>query len=142
MPRLIRRPYFLGRAWFVPRDAVWVGRGSKWANPFRAFRWSKVRASTPLGAVTVRVRPPTVSDTVEWFRDFITCGVRSGRLVVRNREVSPQTVREELAGKDLVCSCRYGGALGGFPYGCHGDYLLDLAAGAVSESVRLTLARR
>lgn len=74
----------------IPDDAVYVGRPSKWGNPFK------------IGVHGDR------EQCVELFRE----------------EVSLDThylhqVRDELAGKDLVCWCA--------PLACHAEVLLELA---------------
>lgn len=73
-----------------PDDAVYVGRPTMWGNPFRISREvSRQRA-------------------VEMYREYI-----AGHPEVQKR------IREELAGKDLICWCA--------PLACHADVLLEIA---------------
>ena len=72
----------------VPDDAVYIGRPSRWGNPYTMVTFTREEA-------------------IEKFRHYI-----------RNRH---EEIREELAGKDLVCWCT--------PLPCHGDVLLEIANG-------------
>jgi hypothetical protein len=90
-----------------PKDAVYVGRPSKWGNPFKV--------SDPL-------LPHGLSKSEK--RDMVIQEYR--KLILR--ECSPvfgftaptvEDVRKELKGKDLVCWCS--------PLPCHADVLLELA---------------
>jgi len=74
----------------IPADAIYIGRPSKWGNPFQ---------------ITERSNRECV---VNLFR----------QLVESNDEFKLQ-IKNELAGKDLVCFCA--------PKMCHGDVLLEIA---------------
>ena len=60
----------------APPDAVYVGRPTKWGNPFSVARWGRDQAIAKYRA---------------WLQDRIWAG---------NRDP------EELRGKDLVCWCK------------------------------------
>jgi len=104
-PKRIQRRRTKG--WRMPEDAVYVGRPSRWGNPFRgpqavgSFRafvtkegeWWPVPLPWPRGKI-----PAFESTTVE-------------------------DVRRELAGKDLACWCPLDAP-------CHADVLLQIANGA------------
>ncbi len=93
------------RGWKMPPNTVYVGRPSKWGNPFRIGMW----------------RGYTAADAVADFRRFI-----DREPVVRSCENTfgkPPT-RDEIAtalrGKNLACWCA-------LDQPCHADVLLDLA---------------
>lgn len=60
----------------VPKDAIYVGRPSKWGNPFKI----------------TKERPRM--ETIEQYREYITYQIRVGKLDI-----------DELTGRDLVCWC-------------------------------------
>lgn len=74
----------------IPTDAVYIGRGTKWGNPF---------------IVGVHGGRKTC---LELYRQYLA-----------HDPVLIEAVKRELAGKDLVCSCK--------PKECHGDILLQIA---------------
>ncbi len=83
----------------VPSDAVYVGRPTKWGNPF-----------THLGSKYAAQKVETRDEAVDLYRHWIY--------------ESPQdwlhtAARLELRGKDLVCWCA--------PKSCHADVLLEIA---------------
>lgn len=81
----------------VPPDAIYVGRPTKWGNPF-----SHVASSHPV--MLVQDREEAISMYRGWLDDH------------------PELVhaaRQELKGKDLVCWCA--------PRACHADVLLEIA---------------
>jgi len=88
----------------IPPDAVYVGRPSKWGNPFQIGR------------------DGTREEVIEKFRVYV-----EGRLAAKwNQDGHPSlrgiNTKEdlgELRGKDLVCWCA--------PLPCHADVLLEMA---------------
>ena len=82
----------------APKDAVYIGRPSKWGNP---FSWLP---NTP-EQFKVKDREEAVRAYEYW--------------IINNFHAPLQSVHE-LIGKDLVCWCK--------PLSCHGDVLLRLAA--------------
>jgi len=82
-----------------PENAVYVGRPSPWGNPYSHLSGVK-------GTILVLSR----EDAIEARRLFLC---ESPSLVAK--------IRQELAGKDLVCWCA--------PFACHADTLLRVAAG-------------
>lgn len=95
-PKRIQRHRTKG--WSAPRDAVYVGRGTRWGNPF------KIGEPGPDGA------PMTRADVVTaYYLSWVAA--------------SPETVAAmvtALRGRDLLCWCRPDQA-------CHADVLLRLA---------------
>lgn len=82
----------------IPPDAVYVGRPSKWGNPFKIG--SKLNKA---GLVCTREL------SIELYRARLETMVAMGH---------PMPL-EELRGKDLVCWCA--------PLPCHADVLMELA---------------
>lgn len=95
-PKRVQRQRTKG--WRAPRGAVYVGRGTRWGNPF------KIGERGPNGA------PMT--------RDEVVTAYILGWV-----DVSPETftaMQAALRGRDLMCWCRLDQA-------CHADALLELA---------------
>lgn len=105
-PKRIQRKRTKG--WRMPEGAVYVGRPTKWGNPFVVGQtWT-----APNGAQIVIADPAAAV----------------GMFASHAHTWSPQKVQEvraELAGKDLVCWC--------YPiHACHADVLLEIANGGAS----------
>lgn len=81
----------------APPDAVYIGRGSPWGNPFSHIVNSK--AST------------IVSDRNAACDAFEEWAVSNPNFI--------HDIKTELTGKHLVCFCK--------PKRCHGDFLLRIA---------------
>lgn len=127
MPERIQRKRTKG--WRLPEDAVYVGRPSKWGNPFRVgerirntsddYRWPYIAESVPGGA-----------------RGFISLACTTNELAVQLFtnwliEYPPLMVSlDELAGYDLACWCPLPEP--GEPDICHAAILLDLANGGTT----------
>jgi hypothetical protein len=101
-PKRIQRKRTKG--WRMPEGAVYVGRGSKWGNPYPVGKglW------TPTGWVA----EASHEDAVASFTDDIRWGACD--------VPEPEEIRAELAGKDLACWCP-------LDQPCHADVLLELA---------------
>lgn len=104
-PKRIQRKRTKG--WTMPEGAVYVGRPTRWGNPWRegSTNWTvgPNREIDRSGKVLTR------ADAVESFRNSMA--------------TDPEMVaaiRRELAGKDLACWCPLGQT-------CHVDVLLELA---------------
>lgn len=82
----------------APPDAVYVGRPTKWGNPFSHQHGT-------LAEFEVKTREEAVANYEEWLR--------------RERPDLIYNARIELKGKDLVCWCA--------PKACHADILLRIA---------------
>lgn len=95
-------PEVLNKAWnLIPSTAVYIGRPSKWGNPFSHKDGTKAKFK-------VLSRDEAVEKHKEWIDAFLA------------RDVDAiERLKKELKGKDLVCWCK--------PQRCHGDYLLKLA---------------
>lgn len=99
MPQRIQRKRTKG--WRAPEDTIYVGRGSRWGNPWRVDDGMSAR-----GAV--------------WrYRDAVTGSLRG----VWPAAPTIDQIRTELAGHDLMCWCP-------LDKPCHADILLELANGS------------
>lgn len=127
------------KGWRAPAGAVYVGRGTRWGNPFAvgaryvsrtAFHDAPfpVASDKPLGTVEHPAWSPWPAWTevvaevrdrqhaVELFRDH----------AAYNNDVwDPDEIRTELAGRDLMCWCPLPAA--GEPDHCHAAVLLEIA---------------
>lgn len=105
-PRRIQRQRTKG--WRAPEGAVYVGRGTKWGNPW------KVSPMQPH------------ADAVAYFRNALDhqwAGVWDNPDHENwTRLPSHDEIRAELAGKDLMCWCPLDSP-------CHADVLLEIASG-------------
>lgn len=99
------------KGWRMPAGAVNVCRPCDWGNPFRVGDLVGIEAPSvwSKGAMFHYEPVITAEIAVLLFRIWVT-----GRL--------EEQIREELAGKDLVCWCAPGQP-------CHADVLLEIANG-------------
>ena len=97
----------------MPPDTVYVGRPSKWGNP-----WSPANHSiiTMNGGTVVASRPGTLAECVVAYEEDI----RSGSFGYKTADI-----RLALRGKNLACWCR-------LDQPCHADVLLRIASGVLS----------
>ena len=98
-PQRIQRQRTKG--WRMPEGAVYVGRPTKWGNPWRAGDFRHLTGP----------KAGQLMDAAD--------AVASYRRVVK-LSVIPEMARAELAGKDLACWCPLSSP-------CHADVLLELA---------------
>ena len=84
----------------IPSDAIYVGRPSKWGNPFKMND-----PLLPAGLSREGKRKAVIAEYK--------------RYILRDKDLIAQLV--ELRGKDLVCWCA--------PLPCHANILLELANG-------------
>lgn len=106
MPERIQRQRTKG--WRMPAGAVYVGRPSKWGNPYRIA--SAIEHGFATGKTARHV-------CVEMFRETPE---------LEMRYPTRAEIRGELRGKDLACWCPLVDADGN-PVPCHGDVLLEWA---------------
>ena len=83
-----------------PPNAVYIGRGSDWGNPYSHLPSGSSKYKT--------IHVPTREDAVTAFK----------ALCDKHPELRKE-IKERLRGKDLVCYCA--------PLACHGDVLLAIA---------------
>jgi hypothetical protein len=107
----------------MSEGAVYVGRPSRWGNPFLL---SPVLRSFP--SLTVEQAAQFVVNDFRFLAERGRASVPSPTLsspAVMVTYPSPAELRHELAGKDLVCWCP-------LDEPCHADVLLQIANGASS----------
>jgi Domain of unknown function (DUF4326) len=101
---LVKRPRRLQRHAKLPAGAVYVGPGSKWANPIRRLDVESL-VSSEADIAEACERGGWKAGAVQLYRDY---------LLEENLDPS------ELLGKDLVCTCKLSDP-------CHADVLIELA---------------
>ncbi|MDI9901323.1 DUF4326 domain-containing protein [Rhodococcus sp. IEGM 1409] len=134
-PKRIQRKRTKG--WKMPENAVYVGRPTKWGNPFRVVKssccptWDVVDDNGSAYVVdhawahANQWKDLRLPGALNWARSE---AVRLYRLDITELLVSPPLIAmapKELAGKDLACWCPLDSP-------CHVDVLLELANGAAS----------
>ena len=97
MPCRIQRKRSKG--WRMPENTIYVGRGSKWGNPFRV---GHVGVKNNRDAVRLFYR---IIDRPEHHKFFV---------------FTTERIRLDLRGKNLACWCKDGEP-------CHADVLLKIA---------------
>ncbi len=102
MPRVLNK-----RTDEIPSDAVYVGRPSKWGNPFKIND-----PLLPYGLSKEAKRDMVIQE----YRKLILCECAP---VFGFTAPTLEEIQKELKGKDLVCWCS--------PLPCHADILLELA---------------
>lgn len=83
-----------------PKDAVYVGRPSKWGNPYTHLS----------GETKAQFKVDTREQAIEAYKAWLA--------LEHFPEIRAEIVRE-LGGKDLACWCA--------PQPCHADFLLEIA---------------
>ena len=101
MPKRLQRSRAKG--WRMPVDAVYVGRPTKWGNPFRI------------------ALPADRAAAVEKYRRWLAGESGLGPPAAEGRRIAESV--GALRGKDLVCWCP-------LDQPCHADVLIELANGA------------
>lgn len=109
MPARIQRRRTKG--WRMPDGAVYVGRGTKWGNP-----WKPVELSPGRWAAECNGQRNGRFSTREQALAWCVVGYRA----FGPSDITPDEVRRELAGRDLACWCP-------LDQPCHADVLLELA---------------
>ena len=95
----------------IPPDAIYVGRPSKWGNPFR------IGEKHPADGHRI-----DRDEALELYRNALP-------LMFQARRDDGTIILDlnELRGKDLVCWCHTWNGEGKNPHYCHADILLELA---------------
>ncbi len=97
-PKRIQRKRI--KDWRMPPNTVYVGRGSKWGNPF-------VPGEPPFSYGGIKI--VTIKGALRAYRSYV-----KDRLYFNRKYIN------ELRGKNLACWCR-------LDQPCHADYLLKIA---------------
>lgn len=93
------------KGWRMPEGAVYVGRGSKWGNPYPTGSMQMAEGDTWVVL--------NAEGSVALYREHLNARPWG-------RQPLGATARTELAGKDLACWCPLNKP-------CHADVLLELA---------------
>lgn len=100
---------------------VYVGRPTKWGNPFRAEGCAVVDCAT--GGILYRRPSPSEAraSAVRLYRAYLdNDGTQPGAIRDEGGAMLKALARDELRGKNLACWCKLGEP-------CHADVLLELA---------------
>lgn len=119
MAERIQRKHTKG--WRMPEGAIYVGRPSKWGNPF----YIGGKAHVYMLGCWFQEDVPDAATATHMFEDWLTQQVnsrREGDWYRNNLRVSLSS--GELRGKDLACWCR-------LDQPCHADVLLKFADGGL-----------
>jgi len=88
---------------------VYIGRGSKWGNPFTHIKDRNTKAEYIVS---------TREESIERFREYIYHKIQTGEISVEELY--------ELQGKRLGCFCK--------PKSCHGDILVEIIQAIIEMS--------
>lgn len=106
------------KGWRMPEGAVYVGRGSKWGNPYApgytcCFGGAMMLEGSDhweaCAAPRMRERCPDQATAVAWFRELLL-----------SKPYMPARARHFLRGRNLACWCPP-------EQPCHADVLLEIA---------------
>lgn len=114
-PRRIQRSRAKG--WRAPDRAIYVGRGSRWGNPYKVTQCGPTHAVLdPDGGVIYGSRSEADARRVaaDWYRAWFS-----------SQPDLPAAARRQLAGRDLMCWCPLPEP--GDPDHCHAAVLLQIA---------------
>ncbi len=121
-PQRIQRQRTKG--WRLTAGAVYVGRPSRWANPFRARQTSFAEVSAAMGTVAADLLDPwsvyrggrrlDVNAPTQTVAAAVAVLLHREHVITSGIDLTP------LRGHDLVCWCP-------LDQPCHADVLLDLA---------------
>jgi hypothetical protein len=124
MPKRIQRRRTKG--WRMPEGAVYVGRPTKWGNPWRIvpvrdhwFPWGDA-------ADVIHEKTDSSIGRFERITRVLGTGAPYWACHAYRRDLTEElraAARRELAGRDLACWCP-------LDQPCHADVLLELANGA------------
>lgn len=115
MPKRIQRKRTKG--WKMPDGAVYVGRGTRWGNPFRAVAGARYSDLWDGDQFLGQSTDPEWAQREAVERFSLHVGPMG------NHEFNAETLaalRRELGGRDLACWC-------GPDRPCHADVLLEMA---------------
>lgn len=124
------------KGWKMPENTVYVGRGTRWGNPFMIVKYSngkwaikcdnddnQVKLLTKLCHATYDTREEAAKDAVRCYSHWLLPYTHEGNL---DEFLQSQAVLEDallsLKNKNLSCWCKKEET-------CHADFLLKLVAG-------------
>lgn len=105
------------RGWRMPQNTIYVGRPTRWGNPWRVDQPEHDHSVSPLQDSKL-----SAASAVRLYREWIEVRdwqhKRNGR--THGREPYTLLIRELLRGKNLACWCP-------LDQPCHADVLLEIA---------------
>lgn len=119
MPERIQRRR--DRPGSMPPGTIYVGRPTKWGNPFVAG--SEASRRLPFAGVIETIPIPTRAHAVALYRDWI---LNPHSVYITGRRPLRAAATAELRGHDLACWCPLVDE-NGQRVPCHADVLLELA---------------
>lgn len=108
-PKRVQRKRAKG--WRMPEGAVYVGRPTKWGNPFRI-------GGTCANLMGREFKIETAEQAVNAYKNLVLIKLNPG--FVFGQDLIMQADLSELKGKDLACWCP-------LDKPCHADILLELS---------------
>ena len=105
------------KGWRAPEGAIYVGRGSKWGNPW-VVAGITVQDSGHDHTIRFESHEEALRHAVSWYAEAIPNGWEGVPTL--------EEIRAELAGHDLMCSCPLVDSEGK-RVPCHADVLLEIA---------------
>lgn len=109
MPIRIQRKRTKG--WKMPANTVYVGRPSKWGNPFKV-------GGTVYNHFGTEFKIRTVEQAINCYKNLVLVKLNPG--FIFGQELIMKADLSELKGKNLACWCKEGSP-------CHADILLEMA---------------
>jgi hypothetical protein len=115
IPKRIQRKRTKG--WKMPPNTIYVGRGSKWGNPFKIYKDKMNSPLLPYGWRIYDKGQPlrffsesgAIQQSINQYKKWLKKKIKSGELNI-----------SELRGKNLACWCA-------LDKPCHADVLLKIA---------------
>ena len=114
-PRRIQRRRTKG--WRAPEGAIYVGRGTKWGNPWTVVQSHIVDADGER-QIHFESHEEALWEAVHWYAEAVANGWEGVPYA--------EEIRAKLAGHDLMCWCP-------LDQPCHADVLLEIANGGDHE---------
>lgn len=109
------------KGWKAPEGAVYVGRGTKWGNPFVVRGPFSIYSMMEVRPVWIVARDGVDVATLHSKEDAQKVAVERYEMLIKGgRGPSPERIRAALRGKTLMCWCEEGTP-------CHADSLLRIA---------------
>ncbi len=109
MPKRIQRRRTKG--WKMPENTIYVGRPTKWGNPFKV-------GSTVKNLMGTEFKIEDAQQAVNAYKNLYLNRPNPG--FIFGQDILMTVDLSELKGKDLACWCKEGEI-------CHADILLELA---------------
>lgn len=100
------------KGWSMPENTVYVGRGSRWGNPFYVGK-PNVKQGTFYAC-------NTNDEAILKYKQFVSVGIISNNVLGNDDYSLIPEIKQDLRGKNLACWCA-------LDQPCHADVLLEIA---------------